>query len=485
MRIRAYILSVLLHVAVLVLTVTGLSLWPDETPLPEQTFTVEFGPVAELEQVAEVQAPLPEKDVPIPKAKPSQVVAAAPSAPVVDKVTASPETRPADAAPAPSVPQPTVDAQRVPEPPRPQAVEAARAAARDAPQPAAVSEKVETPRISTAPDPAKVDARQAETAEAEPAQGGAPAEEAAPKAEDVPEAAVVSASRAAPAKSTKADKADSEQVAALQPVERPEEREAERQEAVQAPEPPAPQPVTSKETNEAVAPEPDRKVEDAKEAAEPVRQSTPARPQTAQKPEKVETPQPDTALSEAVPRPKARPKRLEVATAPQETRPEPPKTEDKAPPKDKLNLDRLSALLDKRLDDNPDVRRDEENAAPRRSDTIVRQTRDTVLSSQPLSSSELSAIRAQFERCWNPPTGARNARNLVVVVRIWLRQDGSLLREPEVTNRGDPGDQFWRVAAESAVRAVRKCEPVMGLDPGKYDRWREIELTFNPRDMLG
>ena len=184
-------------------------------------------------------------------------------------------------------------------------------------------------------------------------------------------------------------------------------------------------------------------------------------------------------------RPKARPKRLEVATAPQETRPEPPKTEDKAPPKDKLNLDRLSALLDKRLDDNPDVRRDEENAAPRRSDTIVRQTRDTVLSSQPLSSSELSAIRAQFERCWNPPTGARNARNLVVVVRIWLRQDGSLLREPEVTNRGDPGDQFWRVAAESAVRAVRKCEPVMGLDPGKYDRWREIELTFNPRDMLG
>ncbi|MEQ8346127.1 MAG: hypothetical protein RIB53_15870 [Roseitalea porphyridii] len=483
MRIRAYILSVLLHVAVLLLTLTGLSLWPKEPPVPEETFTVEFGAVAELEQVAEVQAPLPEKDVPLPKAKPSQVVAAAPSAPVVDKVTASPETRPADTAPAPNIPQPRLNAERVPEPPSPQTVEAARAASRDAPQPSALADSVTTPRLSTAPEPAKADARAAETARAAQAEGGAPAEEAAPRAEDVPEAATVSASRAAPANSSKADKADSEKVAALQPVEKPQERQPEPKEPVKAAEPPKPVPVTSEQADRAKAPEPEQKAQPVKEAAQPEQQVA-AVPKAPAEPQKVEPPPPDAALTEAVPRPKSRPKQLEVATAPQKTRPEPPKTEDK-PKKDDLNLDRLSALLDKRLDNNADVRRDEENAAPKRSDTVVRQTRDAPLSSTPLSSSELAAIRGQFERCWNPPTGARDARDLIVVVRIWLRQDGTLQREPVVVNQGPSGDQFWRAAAESAVRAVRKCEPVQGLDPGKYDRWRDIELTFNPRDMLG
>lgn len=483
MRIRAYILSVSLHVAVLVLTLTGLSLWPKEPPVPEQTFTVEFGAVAKLEQVAEVQAPLPEKDVPVPKAKPSQVVAAAPSAPVVDKITASPETREADAAPAPNIPQPRLNAERVPEPPRPQAVEAARAAARDTPSPSALADSKATPRLSTAPEPAKVEARAAETARTAETDGGAPAEEAAPRAEDVPDAATVSASRAAPAKSSKADKADSEKVAALQPVEKPDERQAEPKEAAKAAEPPQPVPVTSDKAATAQAPEPDRKVEPVKEAVQPEQQAA-ATPKANVQPKSLEQAPPDAALTQAVPRPKARPKQLEVATAPEKTRPEPPKTEDK-PKKDNLNLDRLSALLDKRLDNNADVRRDEENAAPKRSDTVVRQTRDAPLSSTPLSSSELAAIRGQFERCWNPPTGARDARDLVVVIRIWLRQDGTLQREPVVLNQGPAGDQFWRAAAESAVRAVRKCEPVQGLDPGKYDRWRDIELTFNPRDMLG
>lgn len=174
-----------------------------------------------------------------------------------------------------------------------------------------------------------------------------------------------------------------------------------------------------------------------------------------------------------------------MATAPEPPRPEPPVTEDR-PQTAAFDPNRLAALLDRRLDDNrADVARGERNVSPLESDTVVRQERQARLGSVPLSTSELAAIREQFERCWNPPAGARDARNLVVVVRVWLRPDGSLQREPVIVDNSNSTDQFWRVAAESAVRAVRRCEPVRGLDPEKYERWREIELTFNPRDMLG
>jgi len=46
-------------------------------------------------------------------------------------------------------------------------------------------------------------------------------------------------------------------------------------------------------------------------------------------------------------------------------------------------------------------------------------------------------------------------------------------------------DDFFRTAAESAVRAVRLCTPLKNLPTTKYDRWQEITLTFNPREMLG
>jgi hypothetical protein len=47
-----------------------------------------------------------------------------------------------------------------------------------------------------------------------------------------------------------------------------------------------------------------------------------------------------------------------------------------------------------------------------------------------------------------------------------------------------PGEEFFRAAAESAYRAVKKCTPLRQLPVTKYERWRDIELTFNPKEML-
>ena len=103
----------------------------------------------------------------------------------------------------------------------------------------------------------------------------------------------------------------------------------------------------------------------------------------------------------------------------------------------------------------------------------------------PLTISEIDLIRQQFYHCWSVPAGARDAADLVVRVRVMLNPDGSLRTAPELVDRSRINDAFWLAAAESALRAVHKCVPLKNLPPGKYERWREIELTFNPKDMLG
>ena len=47
-------------------------------------------------------------------------------------------------------------------------------------------------------------------------------------------------------------------------------------------------------------------------------------------------------------------------------------------------------------------------------------------------------------------------------------------------------DPFYRTAAESALRAVLnpRCSPLQ-LPPKKYEEWRSMVLSFNPREMFG
>jgi hypothetical protein len=105
-----------------------------------------------------------------------------------------------------------------------------------------------------------------------------------------------------------------------------------------------------------------------------------------------------------------------------------------------------------------------------------------------MTMSEIDAIRYQIQQCWSIPAGARDAENLVVRIKVYLNTDGSLSKAPEIVGSsggGGTSDPFYRTAAESARRAVLKCAPLKNLPVDKYARWREITLTFNPREMLG
>jgi len=101
------------------------------------------------------------------------------------------------------------------------------------------------------------------------------------------------------------------------------------------------------------------------------------------------------------------------------------------------------------------------------------------------SASRLSAtIRRQIEPCWSMPAGARDAQNMTVEIRLWMNPDGRVQSAAIVDTRRVASDPFYRSMAEYALRAVRnpRCQPLR-LPLEDYSEWREIVLTFDPRDM--
>lgn len=108
------------------------------------------------------------------------------------------------------------------------------------------------------------------------------------------------------------------------------------------------------------------------------------------------------------------------------------------------------------------------------------------VTSDVLALSEMDALKYQLAQCWNVPTGAMDAENLIVDVRIQVGPD-RIVRAAEIVDQGRyNSDPFFRAAADSARRAVfnPRCTP-LALPPDKYETWKDILIRFNPRDMFG
>jgi colicin import membrane protein len=99
-----------------------------------------------------------------------------------------------------------------------------------------------------------------------------------------------------------------------------------------------------------------------------------------------------------------------------------------------------------------------------------------------LSQSELDALRARLAQLWNPPLGAQNPEEIIVTIRIRLNRDGTLAQPPEVTSSGR--SSLYMVSRERAAIAVLRGAPFTMLRPETYEQWRDIEVTFDPRDMI-
>ncbi len=100
-----------------------------------------------------------------------------------------------------------------------------------------------------------------------------------------------------------------------------------------------------------------------------------------------------------------------------------------------------------------------------------------------LSQSEIDALKARLSQCWNPPAGINANSNIYVSLRVLMRQDGSLAAPPAVVE-GSPS-ALGPALAESAKRALIQCQPFTMLRPEHYDQWKDLQLDFNPHELLG
>ncbi len=221
---------------------------------------------------------------------------------------------------------------------------------------------------------------------------------------------------------------------------------------VAAKEPPTPQPKVEPKPAEQVQAQPD-----PSQLAALIKKTEPPADQPKPDPQKQADTQP-------VPIPRSKPK--------------PPadfvKKEKKKPD---FNPDEIAALLNKVP----------EKKAPPKANDVAGTPLKGKFNSLAGSDAQLSAdmvdwLRQQVERCWAPPTGVREAQNLLVKVHFALGQDGSILQGPEVLNPGS--DSLTQAAEASAVRAVLMCAPYRGLPLDKYDIWKDVVLNFDPSRML-
>lgn len=228
------------------------------------------------------------------------------------------------------------------------------------------------------------------------------------------------------------------------------------------------------------------------------------------KPRDTKKPENDTKKQEEAPKKKSPPVKTQEA-APKKANPEPvpeaklettdlkkaekkkeaPKPKEKAkkaPPKKEPKKNDLAAILKAVRETAQQARKEDTPEKPKKieppslSESIASSYNDSI----PMSLSERDMIMSQIAKCWNVPAGARNAQNLVVIINAEYSIDGQNLRvEVAPENMGKyQSDNFFRAAADAAVRAVQRCSPLKSLPPEKYDTWHYMVLRFDPKYML-
>ena len=115
----------------------------------------------------------------------------------------------------------------------------------------------------------------------------------------------------------------------------------------------------------------------------------------------------------------------------------------------------------------------------------VTQDQDTSIDFGGLSLSEEDALKAQIFGCWSIPLGLPYNENLLVRIKLQLKPDGSIMKSEilDHARMNKPGQGFYKVLAESALRAVKLCQPLRVPSSG-YEKWKELQLNFDAKEML-
>ena len=144
--------------------------------------------------------------------------------------------------------------------------------------------------------------------------------------------------------------------------------------------------------------------------------------------------------------------------------------------KEVIDTNQIAALIDKA--------KEEEAVQQKNSEKITQSSKKNSFATG-LTLSQEDALRAQIFGCWSVPLGLPYDKNLLVRIKLKLKKDGTIMKSEILDHQrmNKPDQKFYKVLAESALRAVRLCQPLK-VPPTGYDKWKELQLNFNPTEML-
>ena len=144
--------------------------------------------------------------------------------------------------------------------------------------------------------------------------------------------------------------------------------------------------------------------------------------------------------------------------------------------KEIVDTNQIAALIDKA--------KEEEAVKQKKTDKITQSNQKNSFATG-LTLSQEDALRAQIFGCWSVPLGLPYDEDLLVRIKLQLKKDGTIVKSEILDHQrmNRPGQKFYKVLAESALRALRICQPLK-VPPTGYEKWKEIQLNFNPTEML-
>jgi hypothetical protein len=249
--------------------------------------------------------------------------------------------------------------------------------------------------------------------------------------------------------------------------------------SVESPPPPQPAPTPPPKPETAQRPPAPPKAENPppKPPQPPKADATPppdTEPMPPERPEQQPPPPPKLAIQEAPVQPPMRPK----FTDPPPERPKEPAPEK---PKPSRNFDPNSIAKLIGQGKTP-------TAAPSQMAAATPQGlphHDAPHMSMSMASALDAWLTESYLNCWTPPPGMPDGDTYVAQIKVVFNPDGSLSGRPVLLN--PPSDRAWRAHAESAMRAVRKCDPLKV--PAEYmpffEQWKVETIHFDPRETQG
>tara|TARA_B100000029_G_scaffold247836_1_gene244775 strand:- start:1091 stop:1900 length:810 start_codon:yes stop_codon:yes gene_type:complete len=144
--------------------------------------------------------------------------------------------------------------------------------------------------------------------------------------------------------------------------------------------------------------------------------------------------------------------------------------------KEMFDTNAIAALIDKSK---------ETMAETTKKTNKISQSEDKTMNFSSLTLSEEDALKAQIFGCWSIPLGLPYNENLLVRIKLKLKPDGTVVKSEilDHARMNKPGQGFYKVLAESALRAIKLCQPLRVPTTG-YERWKDLQLNFDAREML-